>query len=512
MPQPDAAGSDASSAPPDAATMPSDGGASDAAAPDAPASDAATPPPDATTGSDGGPAPDPGRQLLSDRRFQRGFAVLDPSSGAPSGTLALPGAPGEPIWELGQWGRSRSLTSAPRMPLPSGAVRWEDRYGSLTIGPPGTEEADAIFHVNAFEEYGGVYRPAGDARVWPHLLGQQRISPPGAAGPGCPPLTELASLDFSVEARLLFDRPHRGPGYDPSRHAASFLIYFTVQNLRDPSAPGYGDYLWLGLTLYDDRDPRPGLYVNGDAGTGKLIYNIGLRPLTDATLSDGAWHTMRVDLLPHALDALRAAWDRGFLPDSRDPADYRIGGMNLGWEIPGLNDAALQVRNLSLTYVSRTGTDGGGTGGTGTPTPVRFDFDTDGDREGWVPAGMEDRLGGPRDGRWILWVPGDDPTLSSPPLALDATRLGTLEISFANDGNPPAASRMQVFWKRRGDSAFVEARSVWIDAPNDGGWRTLRIDMDAHPQWNGTIEQVRIDPVRYGDGHAVGFDWIAFVP
>ena len=39
---------------------------------------------------------------------------------------------------------------------------------------------------------------------------------------------------------------------------------------------------------------------------------------------------------------------RGFLEDSNDLADYHISGMNIGWEVPGLFDIEMQVRNLSL--------------------------------------------------------------------------------------------------------------------------------------------------------------------
>ena len=53
------------------------------------------------------------------------------------------------------------------------------------------------------------------------------------------------------------------------------------------------------------------------------------------------------------LDGLGTAWGRGFLKDSRDLADYRIGGMNMGWEVPGLFDVEVQVRNLSMRTVEK---------------------------------------------------------------------------------------------------------------------------------------------------------------
>lgn len=458
---------------------------------------------DGATESDaGGSVTEDPNELIFDRHFRRGFTALDPLSGEVAGTMAPGFAPGAPAWELGEWGSMSSLSDATRTTLPSGAVRWEDAYGAVTVGPAGSPEADLIFRRNAYAEYGGVYRTATATTTWPHLLAQQRLSPPGNLGPGCPPLSELTALNFSVEARLLRDERHLGPGYDSNRHAASFLIYFTVQNLRDPSAPGYGDYLWFGLTPYDDRDPRPGLYVAGDEGTGKLIYNIGLTPLTAGSLSDGAWHLLAADLLPHIRRALQAAWDRGLLTESRNLADYRIGGMNIGWEIPGLNDAEMQVRNLSLAYTTEAAT----------TDEVRYDFETDGDTEGWTAINLSDPRGGPVGGRWVLTASATDPMLLSPPLSLDAASHGTLRVTMANNGNPPASSRMQVFWSHRRAPGFSEAKSLWIDVDNSGAWSTYTLDLASHPEWTGEIEEIRIDPILYGDGHDIGLDSVVLGP
>ena len=53
-------------------------------------------------------------------------------------------------------------------------------------------------------------------------------------------------------------------------------------------------------------------------------------------------------LLPLLAQGLRTAWQRGYLKDSQSLADYRIAGINLGWEVPGIFDVAMRVRNLSL--------------------------------------------------------------------------------------------------------------------------------------------------------------------
>ncbi len=285
-----------------------------------------------------------------------------------------------------------------------------------------------------------------------------------------------------------------------------------MQNL-DPASAGYGDYLWFGVTLYDDRDVRPGLYVAGDAATGKLIYNIGLAPLSPSGLGDGAWHAIEGDLLPHLLAALREAWARGLLTDSMRLSDYRIGGMNIGWEVPGLNTVELQVEGLSLVYeTASSGGGGSGGGGGGTAAPVRYAFDTDGDREGWTTRNVDDWQGGPRGGLWVVRVPGNDPMFVGPAVTVDASRYRTLRLRVANDGNPADASRMQIFWRRRGAPDFSEPNSVWVELPNDGGWRTFTVDLGAQAGWRGTIERLRIDPVVRGNGRSVGLDFVELLP
>jgi len=483
----------------DAGTMTDTGPVADAG-PDT-ATDTAT-----DAGTDTGPV---GVELLADPHFQRGFQARHQVSGDIVGTLSPGFAAGAPVWTLGQWGSETTLSDAPATPQPSGAVRWGDAYHAVTIGPAGSSDADLTLYVNAYEEYGGVYRTANASGTWPHLLGEQRISPPGNAGPGCPPLSQLATLDFSVEARLLFDDAHLGAGYDPALHAGHYLMYFTVQNLADPSAPGYGDYLWFGVTLYDDRDPMPGLSVSHDDATGRLIYNIGLSPLSSASLTDNGWHHLSEDLLPHILLALDEAWSLGYLADSQDLADYRIGGMNLGWEVPGLNEAALQIRDLSLSYTTGAGPGPGPGPG---DAPPSWGFDTDHDREGWTAQHLVDFNDGPVGGLWVLTADQPDPMLVSPLFSLDAASAGTLHVRMANDGNPVAASHMQIFWSPADAPGFTEANSAWVDVSNGGGWATYTVDLSAQPGWTGTIRQLRIDPIQYGDGHGVGLDSVTFAP
>jgi hypothetical protein len=57
---------------------------------------------------------------------------------------------------------------------------------------------------------------------------------------------------------------------------------------------------------------------------------LGLAPFTSEVVAKGNWVAVYGDLLPHIRAGLDECWKRGFLPDSKDLADYRIGGIFLG--------------------------------------------------------------------------------------------------------------------------------------------------------------------------------------
>ncbi|MBM3498642.1 MAG: hypothetical protein FJX74_08205 [Armatimonadetes bacterium] len=281
-----------------------------------------------------------GRELIRDPRFARGFEVQDPTPGkrVVVGKLQWEDCDGEPVWSLAQWSSRYSIHDAVAEGLPSGAVRFANEAKTITIGPPGSEEGDLSLAADARLEYPDGPRKLG--QDWPHLLvGQQLESSPSVA--------EMQSLAFRLEARLNRCENHTGQGYFASLHAAQFITTITVQNLNRKS-PGYGDFLWLNLVQYDDRQPIPQPFIAPDQAHQKLIFAASGERLATRSLHDGEWVTFAADLLPIVRDALQAAWDREFLTDSRNLADYRLGGISIGWELPGTFAAEVQVRNLSL--------------------------------------------------------------------------------------------------------------------------------------------------------------------
>lgn len=291
--------------------------------------------------------------LIADATFERGFQIQE--DGAEKQVIQWNEKAGPPVWRLVHHHSQSSYARTNGFRFRADGVDFKDEFGWLSARPS-DGSADLILGVDAHREFGGVYRAQEDP--WPHSYVSQRIGlPHGHAGAALPSLAEIRRVDFSIDVRLLYDHPNKTDAYRPSIHAAQFLIFFTIQNLNRAS-PGYGDYYWFGIPIYDDRYPVTSLRAKHDKGTakkkgtGKLIYSIGIQPFTDRVVADGEWVSVRGDLLPHILAGLEEAWRRGYLEGSRALSDHKIAGVLLGWEIPGLNHAALAIRNMRAVAIT----------------------------------------------------------------------------------------------------------------------------------------------------------------
>lgn len=288
-------------------------------------------------------------ELIGDPGFERGFAVKEDSGDF---SPAKWNEAATPIWTITHHHSKSTFANRDKFQFRQNGLTFNDGLSLLDVHPEGGD-ADVIVGLNADKEYGGVYRQKGDP--WPHIYLTQRISDPaGHLGANAPSLAEINKIDFSLNVRLLHDRANPKEGRIKSVHAAQFILFFTIQNLNRQSE-GHGDYYWFGIALYDDREPLTHLHAMQDKGsakkkgTDKLIYNIGIEPFTSDVVADGRWVTVRGDILPHILAGLQEAWKRGYLPASQNLSDYRIGSLVLGWEIPGLNDAAIAIKDLHAT-------------------------------------------------------------------------------------------------------------------------------------------------------------------
>lgn len=287
----------------------------------------------------------PEQELIGDPHFQRGFILWETKPGKHIKYGELPGPEkAEPVWGLSQWSSRFPLaTNAPKKTHYS-ALIWSNAAKTISIGPAGSPQADLRLAANTGVEYSPRSRNAGEP--WVHLLVEQEFKTPA-------PLAEMSAAKLHVEARLLRAKRLPMANYSPDVHAAQFQIYITVQNRRDKS-PGYGDLVWFEVPIYDDRDRFPKAFKEQDfGGTAKFIFAPDGKTFTDTSAHDGQWLTIDKDLLPLLHEALATAWGRGFLTGSKNFDDYYIGGVYIGWELPGSYEVEMQLRKLSLKALGK---------------------------------------------------------------------------------------------------------------------------------------------------------------
>lgn len=277
-------------------------------------------------------------EIIADNHFRRGFILWAPKPGKHVRYGEAPGFEqnSKPVWGLSQWSSKYPL-DAPAAPAErTGNIVLSNIAKSVTLGRSGF---DLSFGVDTAVEYGPAARKQN--QPWVHLLAEQEFEHP-------PFLQRISEARFHLEARLLnATNLHRGD-YNPGLHAAQYQVFFTVQN-RNRQSPGFGDLLWFGIPVYDSRHEHPLEFKSKDfGGTEKFIFTPAAINFTSASAHDGSWFTIDRDLLPLMREGLETAWSRGFLAASTNQSDYAIGGMNIGWEVPGTFNVELAVRDLSL--------------------------------------------------------------------------------------------------------------------------------------------------------------------
>lgn len=292
-----------------------------------------------------------GVELIADPQFLAGFLVLpacrdpngDASCGhAPKYLLKSPYFPHmadvKPVWEIAQWGSQSNLGDG---------RSFDDGYGWATADKRLVVYRDGMVEmaVNGDSELNGRYRTS-EIHL-PSLLLSQTVAAPGMFARQVPSVDRMGELLFNLEIRLTFEDQNRKEGYDPNKHALIFPVNFTIQNLNR-SNPGYGEYVWLQISAYDDRFRAPSNRTETqiDLGTRRLIYFVPSAAL-GGSAKHGEWLVLHGDILPFAKRAIAIAYDNGLL-SSGQLSDYTVGALNIGYELTGLNIAIFQFRNFSL--------------------------------------------------------------------------------------------------------------------------------------------------------------------
>lgn len=313
-------------------------------------------------------------ELFGDLKFERGFEIVNgpktlgvlrlPFDGENDGT-EKPGKLGG-IGETGENGKTGETDAAPTWklaqhhskfdlsrPETQTATATEARAATPGLAVARTKTPDGSvalrLEVAADAEYDA---PRRADQNWLHLLLQRDFPPSERVSFG-----DVESLVFTCDAQVLrSERLMTEAEFNPDLHATQASVYFAISN-DDPKSPDFRDYIWFGVSFFDDRWEIQTDYVavDGDPrtiGTGKLIYRLGEQRTIDDILGGVNPFSKKpvrieIDLAQYLGGALQAAKERGFLTETR-VEQMKTAHFNFGWETPGTYRAALEIKNPRL--------------------------------------------------------------------------------------------------------------------------------------------------------------------
>ncbi len=257
---------------------------------------------------------------------------------------------GAPDWIFAQWGVKNAIAAdALATTDESGAYGYATDSIGFTVN---TQTGALRIALNADKEYDA---PRSNGEEWPHALIEQRIDRNAH-----PSIGELDSLTLSLRYTVEKAENRMGEQYDPSLHAAQFQWFISLVNANEQS-PDYMDRMWFGLAVYDNRYEwtQKSLTVDGgkDDATGRAIYivrsSMYLREATEVGVANG----FEYDILPQLKNAFKEVreFDGVSVFGESTLADLKVDSMNIGWELPGTFDVAVNIDTLSVDYTKITG-------------------------------------------------------------------------------------------------------------------------------------------------------------
>ncbi len=306
------------------------------------------------------------RELLPDPTFTQWFHIrglgLPTDDGGVHGVFrSSPAKSGTPVWTLAQWASKHSLADTAvtrqtqlakdrfQIANPSKRVIVDSRRGEIELG---------LFASACYD------RPRQKNEPWPHLLASTALTDTRYPADFCR-VEQMQRLEVSMACRLTeFADKHPDP--DPDLHAAQFQLFLYVQNLTQGD-DGFGDMLWFGIPVFDNRVPLKEETYQRDGGkpdaSGKFIYSLPSKACIAAgegfvknglllAGKDARWVDIRVNAAPWIVYAFKLARKNGYLAKT-ELKDLYVSGLNFGWEMPGTYDAVMQVRGFSLLATSK---------------------------------------------------------------------------------------------------------------------------------------------------------------
>jgi len=304
-----------------------------------------------------------GIDLITDLKFEHGFTVK--GLGGDQGTTGTVGIfnylnlPGRPFWTLAQW--------ASKYDFMDQAVTTFSDLGNGVFNYTNPTKDFTIDTRNGMLTFGAVSSNCYDAprtsgsEPWFHLLIESTFSV-GGSNPNAK-VSDLKSVRVDLSSRLTKFEDMMDGQDNPGLHAAQFLMYLAIQN-QDVKSADYGQMIWFGFSIFDNRYEWLGPSSQYDKGTKSLIVGIGNRRLFDYNNNyffrngqiyanpDNRWASFSIDVADDISDAYDTARSQGYFQNTSFDQLY-ISGMNIGWEIPGIYDCEVQTKDLRIVVEKR---------------------------------------------------------------------------------------------------------------------------------------------------------------
>ncbi len=294
--------------------------------------------------------------LFQDPYMKNGVSVLS-VDGSENKTIAFGSSVANPSWTFAQWHSKYDLRSYE-------TLKYTQKGAALEVSSHGAKGSDGVYipakilkvdtvnpsiymELNAELEFD---KPKEDGEGWPHTLLSQDFS--GSLVHVSEQSEIKAQMDYSVTKFV--DRMNGQA--DAAKHCAQLVWYVTLQN-RNPESDGYGQYIWFGFNLWDNRYSGAVCpeYAAQDLGkedaTKAFIYQPSSTVFFEKKRMPivGEQAKIEFDLLPTAKSAFDLAKQRGYLPQTAWE-DIYIGSMNFGWEVTGIYNVGVQIDTVGIYY------------------------------------------------------------------------------------------------------------------------------------------------------------------
>lgn len=261
-----------------------------------------------------------------------------------------------PAWVIAQWSSRYSIADDYIFTTPSSKLyRYENINKIITVN---TTTGEIGLKALASKCYDA---PRQEGESWMHLLLENGFAANDKQNLNNYKLDGMKELRVKMKVKLSYFKDMMGGEARRGLHAAQYTLFLTLSDLNPNSSSGYGDMIWFGIPVLDNRNEYLPVYAAEDAGqsgaSGKFIYSMSNTTyLEKSFFKDGIpvgsdindWIEINVDILPHIKEAFSLAKSRNYLVNTGFDELY-ANGMNIGWELPGTYDVEMKLKDFSIS-------------------------------------------------------------------------------------------------------------------------------------------------------------------